>query len=335
VSDLTEPEREPSASREAAPEAPEAPAAPAAPAGESIFERLPALGAARRAVESIVIAVVTSTGLYLIGSVYLEAFYGRMSIDAAALDFAPPYVALQAFHVLQALLQYPVSLMIFYFIYRALASRTTRLHAWYDSTQRRLGRLFLLIVNLLIVSPLLASAIRAGSDMALIHASSVLSEVAELMETFGIILLFYVIWLSLGPRLNLLTQIRQHRVVPIALLFALYLFDALLATGHSAALDAELLMTGQSDSSVVVEFTLADDVRDTLPDTELLLVTTRLGNFYAVERQPTPPSPRPIAYVIPTGSVDSASLRRITDADVELWEPDFIDEMFGTPIPIE
>ncbi len=329
MSDQPETEREPSASHEPAPEP------PVAPAAESFFERLPALGAARRAVESIVIALVTSTGLYLIGSVYLESFYGRMSIDAAALDFAPPYVALQAFHVLQALLQYPVSLMIFYFIYRALASRTNRLHSWYDSIQRRLGRLFLLIINLIIVSPLLAAAIRAGSDMKLIYASSVLSEVAELMETFGVILLFYVIWLSLGPRLNLLTQIREHRMIPIALLATLYLLDALVATGGSAARDAELLMTGQSDSSVVVEFTLADDVRDTLPDTELLLVTTRLGNFYAVERQPLPPGPRPVTYVIPSGSVDSARMQRITDADVELWELDFIDEMFSTPIPIE
>jgi hypothetical protein len=329
VSDQPGPERETPASPEPAPQA------PAAPAGESIFERLPALGAARRAVESIVIALITSTGLYLVGSVYLEAYYGRMSIDAAALDFAPPYVALQAFHVMQGLLQYPVSLAIFYFIYRAIASRTTRLHAWYDSTQRRLGRLFLLIVNLLIVSPLLASAIRASSDTALIHASSVLSEVAELMETFGVILFIYVIWLSLGPRLNLLTQIRLHRLVPIALIFTLYLLDALVATGHSAARDAELLMTGQSDSSVVVEFTLADDVRATLPDKELLLVTTRLGNFYAVERQPLPPSPRPVTYVIPSGSVDSARTQRVADADVELWELEFLDEMFGTPIPIE
>lgn len=327
--DQTDTAREPSASPGPAPEA------PAAAVAESIFERLPALGAARRAVESIVIALVTSTGLYLIGSVYLEAFYGRMSIDAAALDFAPPYVALQAFHVLQRLLQYPVSLMIFYFIYRALASRTTRLRTWYDSVQRRLGRLFLLIINLIIVSPLLAAAIRAGNDLDLIHASSVLSEVAELMETFGVILFFYVIWLSLGPRLTLLTQIRQHRVIPIALLFTLYLLDALVATGHSAARDAELLMTGQSDSSVVVEFTLADDVRATLPDTELLLVTTRLGNFYAVERQPIPPSTRPVTFVIPTGSVDSARLQRITDADIELWEMELMEEMFGTPIPIE
>ena len=331
MSDQTEPEREPPASLAPAP----APEAPEAPVAESIFERLPALGAARRAVESIVIALVTSTGLYLVGSVYLESYYGRMSIDAAALDFAPPYVALQAFHVLQALLQYPVSLMIFYFIYRAVASRTTRLHSWYHSIQRRLGRLFLLIINLIIVSPLLAAAIEAASDTALINASSVLSEVAELMESAGLFLFIYVIWLSLGPRLNLLTQIRHHRPIPIALIFTLYLLDALVATGHSAALDAERLITGQSDSSVVVEFTLADDVRATLPDTELLLVTTRLGNFYAVERQPIPPGSRPVTYVIPSGSVDSARLQRVTDADIELWELDFIDEMFGTPIPIE
>lgn len=323
-----EPQPEPALDIAAPPEPP-----PAAPAASSILANLPSLGAAQRAIESIVIAVVTSSGLYLIGTVYLEAFYGRMSIDAAALDFNPPFVALQAMHVLPALLEYPISLLFLFFLYRMITSRAPRLRAWYQSLGQRFGRLFLVLINLLTVSPLLVAAVQAGTDLALIDASSVLSEVAELMMTIGSLLFFYILWLSFGPRLTVLSQIREHRLLPLTLIFLLYLLDALVASAHGAALDAELLMTGSSASSVTIEFTLADDVQTTLPDTELLLVTTRLGNFYVVERQPMPPSTRPVAYVIPSGSVDSARLQRVTDSNLELWEFVF-DEMFGTPIPV-
>ena len=54
--------------------------------------------------------IATSTGVYLVGSVYTDDYYGRMSIDANALDLTPPFIALQAFHVLQSLLVYPVLL---------------------------------------------------------------------------------------------------------------------------------------------------------------------------------------------------------------------------------
>ena len=54
----------------------------------------PALEAVRRVVESVVIAVVTSTGVYLVGSVYTDASYGRVSIDTASLDLPPPFIAL-------------------------------------------------------------------------------------------------------------------------------------------------------------------------------------------------------------------------------------------------
>jgi hypothetical protein len=287
-------------------------------------------GAAQRAIESIIIAAAASTGLYLVGSVYAEAYYGRMSIDVTSLDLAPPYIALQATHVLQSLLQYPISLLIFFVIYRALSSRAPWLRVWYERIQQRFGRLFLLIVNLLIISPLLISAIRAGNDLELIYANSVLSEVAALMETFGVLLLFYVIWLSVGPRLLILTQIREHRIVPIALLFILYLLDAFVASAHGAALDAEQLMTGQSDSSIAIEFTLSDGARNTLPETELILVTARHGTYYVVERQPVPPSARPVAYMIPFDVVDVARLQRLTEADQELEDFDF--DPFATPI---
>ncbi len=208
--------------------APEEPS-PEASGTPAFLANLPSLGAAQRAIESIVIAVVTSSGLYLIGTVYLEAYYARMSIDAAALDFNPPYVALQALHVLPSLLEYPISLLFFFIVYRAVTSRTTRLHAWYQSLGQRFGRLFLLLINILTVSPLLAAAIQAGTDVALIDASSVLSEVAELMMTVGSLLLFYVIWLSFGPRLTVLSQIREHRLLPLIMIFVLYLLDSLVA----------------------------------------------------------------------------------------------------------
>ena len=62
----------------------------------SLAESLPAVpgfGTAQRLVESVLLAAATSTGLYLVGSVYTDAYYGRMSIDAASLDLAPPLAA--------------------------------------------------------------------------------------------------------------------------------------------------------------------------------------------------------------------------------------------------
>ena len=59
-------------------------------------EPSPVFGAAQRVVESAVIAVATSTGLYLVGSVYTDAYYGRMSIEVTSLDLSPPFIALQS-----------------------------------------------------------------------------------------------------------------------------------------------------------------------------------------------------------------------------------------------
>ena len=55
-----------------------------------------------------VIAVGASTGLYLVGSVYTGSYYGRMSMEGTALDLTPPFIALQAAHVVESLLQYPL-----------------------------------------------------------------------------------------------------------------------------------------------------------------------------------------------------------------------------------
>ena len=277
----------------------------------------PGLREARRFFESIVVAVATSTGIYLVGSVYLEAYYGRMSIDVATLDFAPPYIALQSMHVVTNLLSYPIALASIYAIYRFVLSRARWWRTGYEIVHQRFGRLFLLVLNLLIVSPLILAAIRIGEDRGVFNSSSTLSEVSELMQLFGVTLLIYVIWLSLGPRLLILTEIRRHKALPIALLAVLYLLDSLIATANSAEQDAERLMTGESDSSTAVTFTLAAGVRATLPDAELILVTMRNNSYYVVERQPSPPSGRPMTYVVPSRAVDEARLQRINSAQSE------------------
>jgi hypothetical protein len=281
------------------------------PPAEPPNSALPGVRGAQRLFESLIVAVATSTGIYLVGSVYLEAYYGRMSMDVSALDFAPPYIALQSTHVLTNLLRYPLILLTFYLFYRVFLSRAQWWRAWYDVIHQRFGRLFLLVVNLLIVSPLLNAAIRAGSDRGVIYSSSILSEVSELMQLFGLALFVYILWLSFSPRTIILTEIRQHKIIPVALLAILYFLDALIATANSAQIDAELLMTGASDTSTAVTFTLADGVRTTLPDAELILITTRNGNYYVVQRQPYPPSGRPMTYVVPSDAVDMARLQRI------------------------
>jgi hypothetical protein len=296
-------------------------------------EPIPVFGAAQRVIESAVIAVATSTGLYVVGSVYTDAFFSRLSIEVTSLDLAPPYIALQSAHVLESLLEYPLALLFFYLLYRLLTSRIARLRSWYDRARQRFGRLFLLIVNLLIVSPLVVAAFQAGIDAGLTGASSVLGDVAGLMGTFGSLLFFYVIWLSFGPRQVIISQIRERKLIPIVLLAALYLLDALIATANGAAADAELLLTGGAESSIEVVFTMSEGVRDTLPESDLLLVTARNGNYYVVERQEVPPSRRPVAYVVPFDAVDSARTRRVNEADPSLDEILITEIMneFATP----
>jgi hypothetical protein len=290
-------------------------------------------GTAQRVVESAVIAVATSTGLYLVGSVYTDAYFARMSIEVTSLDLTPPFIALQSAHVLEALLEYPFALLFFYLLYRLLTSRIPRLRSWYDRARQRFGRLLLLIVNLVIVSPLLIAAVQAGIDAGLTGANTVLGDVAGLMGTFGSLLFFYVIWLSFGPRQTIIAQIRERKIVPIALLAAMYLLDALIATANGAAVDAELLMSGEADSSIEVVFTMKEGVRDTLPPSGLILVMARNGNYYVVERQDPPPSRRPVAYVVPFDSIDSARTQRVNEADPALDEI-LINEImneFATP----
>ena len=98
-------------------ERPTAAAPEAAPASESAEAR-------RRLAESVILALVTSTGLYLVGSVYADAYYGRMSIEFTSLDLPPTYVGLQSMHMVQSLLAYPSTMLFWYVLARLLSSRT-------------------------------------------------------------------------------------------------------------------------------------------------------------------------------------------------------------------
>ncbi len=269
--------------------------------------------AARRIIEPVAIAVATSTGVYLVGSVYTDAYYGRMSIDAAALDLTPPFIALQAVHVLQSLVVYPVLLLLLYLLYRAVTARLPHVRSWTGQQLQRFGRPALLVVNGLTVFPLILAAASAGSNPALIQTTSALSEVASLMQFTGLALLIYVLWLSLGQRKLLLAEFQQRRVLPIVLVFVLYLLGALVQTADRARANAEQLMTGASDATMAVSFTMATGVA-TLPSADLLLVTIRNGHYFVVERQPDPPSPTPSAYAIPIRAVDAIHMERVNPA---------------------
>ncbi len=279
---------------------------------------VPGIGAAQRLVESVLLAAATSTGLYLVGSVYVDAYFGRMSIDATSLDLAPPYVALQAMHVLPSLLEYPLALGILAGLYRLLGRRLERVQDVYHWMRSRLGRIFLLVINLIVVSPLLLSTINSIIDPLNMMSASVVSEVSELMQVFGGLLLIYVLWLSFGARRDILSELRRHRWVPIVLLGMLYLLDALIASAHGAAQDAETLMTGYSASSLAITFDDPSGELDDLAQKELLLVITRNGMFYVVERQPYPASSQPVAYMIPGDQIVNARVQRVVPATQEL-----------------
>jgi hypothetical protein len=272
-----------------------------------------AMETAHRIVEPIVIAVVSSTGVYLVGSVYTEAYYGRMSIDAAALDLSPLTIALQAVHVVQSLLLYPGLVLVLYVLHRVVVARLPRARAWLGRQHQGIGRLVLLVVNGLIILPLILAAAAAGANRTLIQTNSVLSEVASLMQFTGFVLVVYVLWLSLGPRRLLLADLQRRRVVPIVLVFLLYLLGALVNTADRARANAERLMTGVSDASVAITFAMAPG-RALPTSADLLLVTIRNDHYFVVERQPDPPSRTPVALAIPIGVVDAVTMERVIPA---------------------
>ncbi|MEZ4561455.1 MAG: hypothetical protein R2853_01795 [Thermomicrobiales bacterium] len=137
------------------------------------------LAGGRKLIESVIIAVVTSTGVYLVGSVYTEAYFGRMSIDTVALDLPPPYVALQAVHAVQSLLAYPAILLLLFLVDRVTTARLPQARSWLRRQVDRLGRVGALVINGLVVLPLVSAANTAGSNRALIQTTSALSEVVS------------------------------------------------------------------------------------------------------------------------------------------------------------
>ena len=268
--------------------------------------------AARRVLESVIIAIITSTGLYLVGSVYSEAYYGRMSIEVSALDLTP--LCGPAGRACGAsLLEYPVTPLGLYFLSHSSSRVCHGCGRGRSLCSGASGRLALLIANGLIVLPLVLAAVNATLDPALVQTNSPLSEVASLMALGGTVLVLYVLWLSVGPRQPLLSELQHRKPVPIVLLFTLYLLDALVATAHNATVDADLFMTGASDSSMAAVFTMASGVQP-LPSTDVLLVTIRNGHYFVVTRQPDPPSRTPVAYAIPVRAVDAVQMERVNPA---------------------
>lgn len=279
-----------------------------------------ALDGVRRVGESVIIAAVTSSGLYLVGSVYTNAYFGRLSIEATSLDLSPPFIALQSAHALQGLLEYPSTLLLLWILYRTFSSPARRLRAWFDRARHRFPRLLLVFANLVVVAPLVGGAFSTSFTEQTLAPDSVLTEVAGLLDNMGIILLIYAIWLGWSQRAFIVSRIRARKLVPIALVFIVYLLNALASTATTAEQAAELLLVGASEASIGIDFTMKAGVDQQLAGNDLILVTARNGIFYVVERQSASPSQRPTAYMVPATSVDVARVRRLNDADATLGD---------------
>jgi hypothetical protein len=272
----------------------------------------PTLETARRIAESLIIAAVSSAGLYLVGTVYTDAYYGRLSIEVNSLDLAPPYVALQSVHALWGLLEYPLILLLLYVLYRTFASPARRLVPWLTQTGRRFPRLLPILANLAVVAPLLLDALVSFRERELPHRS-VLTEVTSVLRYAGLVLLLYVTWLGWSQRRFLVSEVRARKLVPITLVFLVYLLSSLAATGIVAELAAVDLLTDASDASLRVEFVTKPGVLPELAGKELILVTARNGAYYTVVREPFPPSQQPTSYVVPFTAVEAARVGRFND----------------------
>lgn len=306
-------------SRSEPPDGEEPPAPPATHLGAGLGAT-PALETARRVVESFIIAAVSSAGLYLVGTVYNESYYGRLSIDATSLDLAPAFVALQSIHALDGLLTFPTTLLFFYMLYRVFAPLLRRFSPWFGRVRQRFPRLLLVLGNLAVISPLVGSAFITSFQEQELAAQAVVTPVAGVLGTASLILLIYAIWLGWSQRAFIVSRIRARQLLPIALVFVVYLLNALASTASTATMAAERLMTGASDGSMVIEFEMKRGVDHPLAGKELILIIVRQGTFYVVERQPNPPSQRPTAYVIPAASVEMAMVRRLNDANASLGD---------------
>jgi hypothetical protein len=268
----------------------------------------------RRITESVIIAVLSSAGLYLVGSVYVDAYYGRLAIEATSLDLPPPYVALQSVHALWGLLDYPLLLLLVYVLYRVLASPSRPLGQWFAQARERFPRLLPVLANLVVVAPLLLDAAASLWQRELPHRS-VQAEINSVLGYVGLILFVYVLWLGWGQGRFLLSDIQARKLIPIALLFMTYLLSALVTTGVVAELAAVDLLTGASPGSLRVTFVTKPGVLPELAEQELLLVAARNGAYYVVVREPSPPSPWATSYAIPFPSVEAARVRPFHASD--------------------
>ena len=261
----------------------------------------------RRIGESVVIAVVSLAALYLVGFVYVDAYYGRLSLAMIPPDLPPPYVALQSIHALWGLLDYPLTLAIALAVYRALASPSRASGRWLVQGRTRFPLLLPVLANLLLVAPLLLKAAMSLRTLELPHRSA-LAEIRSVLGYFGLILLAYVLWLG-WQRRYLLAELLARQIAPLALVFGAYLLSALVNTGDAAEFAAVDLLTGSSPSSVLVPFVMKPGVLPELEQQELLVVAERSGTYYAVVREASPPGPWATSYAIPAGSIDAVRMR--------------------------
>ena len=278
------------------------------------------LSGVRALVESAVIAVAGSAALYLVGSVYVDAYYGRMSIDAASLNLPTSLVALQSLHAAGSIASYPIYLIVVSIAYQRLVGRNGRLADWFRRLANRLGRWMATLLNLIVVAPLVSLAI-VESQRSTGQPSSVIGEVSGFFEEAVTLLLIYVVWLGFREERVMLIELRERRLVPVSLLFVTYLLSTLIGTAHVAVLQAETLMTGLADGSLEITLVMRDGARPVGDGVPLILVAVRPDGYYVVERQTVPPSRRPVAFVVPHHAVDSARIRRANEAG------SFLDEM--------
>lgn len=270
----------------------------------------------KRIAESIIVAIVSSATLYLVGSVYVDAYYSRLAIDVVSLDLPPPYVALQSIHALWGLLNYPLLLTLGILLYRAIASPSRPVGLGIDRIRERLPRLLPVLTNLVVVAPLLLSAAKALRARELPHRS-VSAELSSALAYVGLAIFCYVIWLGWDRRRFVLSDFPARNLLTVSLLFAGYLLSALVFTGNAAEIAAVDLLTGASPASLRVTFVTEPGVLPELADQELLLVATRNGSYFVVVREPSPPGAWATSYSVPLGSVEAARVRPFHDSDAK------------------
>lgn len=261
----------------------------------------------RRISESVIIAAISSVALYLVGFVYVDAYYGRLSLEILPVDLPTPYVAMQSIHAIWGLLGYPLTLLIAIVLYRVLADPARGSGQWLAQARQRFPRLLPVLANALVVSPLLLKAATSWQASELPHRS-VLAEITSVLAYVGVILLAYVLWLGWQRRF-LLAEIRAHRAVPMALVFAAYLLSALVYTGEAAELAAIDLLTGASPAATRVTFVTRPGVFPELAGLDLVLVAERSGTYFVVVREVAPPNSWATSYAIPASAIDAVRMR--------------------------